>query len=157
VKRFVIALALTAALVAPQASARENRVVKCSTSNARSADSPGGPALIANVARSMTPIDLNAVQMTDKKLTRSVVVEGLFVRRTETNTVEVLARLVNCTKKPLKIDARSSFLDVSQFPTEPTSAWRTIFIPALATGVYQEKSLSRDEVKYYLIELKSAS
>ena len=153
-------LAMVAALcvfVTPSSTgeARENRVLGCSVGKARAAQSSGGPALVANVPRAMTPIDLNAVQMTDKSVTRRVVVEGLFARRTETDTIEVTARFVNCTKKPLQIDARSSFLDADQFPSEPTSAWQRIFLPPLATGVYREQSMGRN-VANYLIELRGA-
>lgn len=108
---------------------------------------------MANVPKSMTPIDLNAVQFTDKPLTRQMLVEGLFARRTETDTVEVTARFVNCTDKPLQVLARSSFMDLTQAPTEPVSAWTQVFIPPKGTGTYRERSMSRDEVQYYLIEL----
>ena len=141
---------------AADAVAAENQVVKCKTRKARKSAPYAGPALVANVPKSMTPIDLNAVQFTDKTLTREVVVEGLFARRTETDTVEVTARLVNCTGEPLQVQARSSFMDEAQAPAEPTSMWTKVFIPAHGTGVYRERSMSRDQVKYYLIELADA-
>lgn len=140
---------------APEADARENRPLKCKTSAARKAPGSGGPALVANVPRAMTPIDLNAVQMTDKALTRSVLVEGLWAQRTEVDTLQVTARFVNCTKKPLVIQARSSFMDSAQIPTEPASAWKTVFLPPLATAVYQERSIAMGEVAAYLVELRS--
>lgn len=134
-------------------AARENRVVKCKTGAARSAPPYAGAALVANVPRAMTPIDLNAVQFTDKALTRQMLVEGLFARRTETDTVEVSARFVNCTGRALTIRARSSFMDDVQYPVEPASAWQRVIIQPYATGVYRERSMKRDEVKYYLIEI----
>ncbi|WP_296717388.1 hypothetical protein [Erythrobacter sp.] len=134
-------------------AARENQVVKCKTGKARKAPGYAGAALVANVPRSMTPIDLNAVQFADKALTRDMVVEGLFARRTETDTVEVSARFVNCTKRALTIRARSSFMDDVQYPVEPSSAWQRVIIQPYATGVYRERSMKRDEVKYYLIEI----
>ena len=153
------ATALTAVLAAlacaPNAQAAENRVVKCDTYAARHEPAPGGPALVANVARAMVPIDLNAVQMTDRKLTRAVLVEGLWARRTETDALMVTARLVNCTDKPLVVQARSSFIDRDQMPTEPASMWRTIFIAPRATGTYQERSIAAKPVAAYLIELRS--
>jgi hypothetical protein len=141
--------------VSGPAETRENRPLKCKTGKARGAKSVGGPALVANVPKSMTPIDLNAVQMTEKKLGKQMVVEGLFAQRTETDALQVTARLVNCTKSPLAVQARSSFMDANQIPTEPTSMWRTVFIPPLATGVYQERSIATDKVAAYLIELRS--
>lgn len=150
------ALLLGGGAVAADAVAAENRVVTCKTRKASRAGAYAGPALVANVPKSMTPIDLNAVQFTDKKLTKQVIVEGLFARRTETDTVEVTARLVNCTDTPLQVRARSSFMDEAQAPTEPTSMWSTVVIAPRGTGVYRERSMSRDEVKYYLIELADA-
>lgn len=138
--------------IAP-AMGSENQILKCKTWQARRAPPVAGPALVANVPRSMTPIDLNAVQFTDKPLTRQVLVEGLFARRTDTDTVEVTARLVNCTDKALQVQARSSFMDVTQAPTEPTSTWTQVFIPPRGTGTYRERSMGREDVKYYLIEL----
>lgn len=154
-KRFIPALVALAALSHPAAEARENRVVKCKISAARADPGSSGPALVANVPRSMTPISLNAVQWTDKRIERKMVVEGLFARRTEANTVQVTARFVNCTKDPLVLQARSSFLDSAQFPAEPTSAWKNVYVPAYATGVYQESSIATDKVSSYLIELRS--
>lgn len=151
-KRVLMLVALAGSLLATTAAA-ENNVVKCKTWQARRAAPLAGPALVANVPKSMTPIDLNAVQFTDKPLTRQMLVEGLFARRTETDTVEVTARFINCTDKPLQVQARSSFMDLTQAPTEPVSAWTQVFIPPKGTGTYRERSMSRDEVQYYLIEL----
>lgn len=154
-KRALLLVALASPVCIAPALA-ENSVVKCKTGKATRAAPVAGPALVANVPKSMTPIDLNAVQFTDKPLTRQMVVEGLFARRTDTDTVEVTARLVNCTDKPLQIRARSSFMDETQAPTEPVSAWTQVFLPAKGTGTYRELSMSRDEVKYYLIEVAPA-
>jgi len=152
------ALAAAAALVtslgdSQPLAARENQVVKCKTSVARKSGEYPGAALVANVPRAMTAIDLNAVQFTDKALTRQVLVEGLFARRTDTDTVEVSARFVNCTGKMIIIRARSNFMDEVQYPVEPVSAWQRVIIQPYATGVYRERSMKRDEVKYYLIEI----
>ncbi len=134
-------------------AARENQVLKCKSSRARASGAYAGAALVANVPRAMTPIDLNAVQFTDKSLTRKTLVEALFARRTETDTVEVSARFVNCTGSPITIRARSSFMDDVQYPVEPVSAWQRVIIQPYAIGVYRETSMKRSEVKYYLIEI----
>lgn len=152
----LIALLLGGGTFAADVVAAENRVVKCKARKARRSAPYAGPALVANVPQSMTPIDLNAVQFTDKTLTREVIVEGLFARRTEADTVEVTARLVNCTGAPLQVQARSSFMDEAQAPTEPTSMWTRVFIPPHGTGVYRERSMAREQVQYYLIELADA-
>lgn len=145
--------AAVAAVAVLPAAAAENQVLQCKTKRARKAPHYAGPALVANIPRAMTQIDLNAVQFIDRRLTRDVLVEALFARRTATDTLEVTARLVNCTDVPIQIDARSSFLDAAQAPSEPTSAWSRVFLPPRATGIYRETSISRDDVQYYLIEL----
>jgi len=151
-----IALAIAALGAAAPAYADENRVLKCKIGKARSQGRYHGPALVANVPKAMTPIDLEAVQMTDKAVTKSVIVEAMMARRTETNTLQVMTRVVNCTKDDLQIEARSNFMDADQMPTENASVWKRIFIPALSTGVYTESSIGRDKVATYFVELRSA-
>ena len=151
----VAVLGILAAAATP-GEARENRVLKCSTEAARRQAAPVGPALLANVPRAMTPIDLNAVQMTDKGLARKMLVEGLFAMRTPTDTVQVVARVVNCTGKTVSIEARSSFMNNAQIPTEPVSTWKTVHVPAYGTGVYEERSMARQDVSYYLVEMRQA-
>lgn len=149
----MVALALLGFMVHERVDARENRPLKCRIGAARRAATPAGPALVANVARAMTPVSLDAVQMTDR-IWKKVVVEGLFARRTPANTLEVMARLVNCTKDPLTVEVRSSFLDTGQAPTEPTSVWRVVHIAPLAMATYQERSIGMATVANYLIELR---
>ncbi len=155
----VAACVVVAAMVAGTApgAATENKVVHCRTSAAREAGPSGGPALVANVPGSMTPIDLNAVLMTDKKLARQVIVEGLFAQRGGTGGLRVIARLVNCTSEPLVVQARSNFMDANQLPTEAASAWRTIYLSPRAMGVYEENALGGPKVAAYLIELRPHS
>lgn len=157
--RIAFAFAATAVLLSglvpdTPAEARENRPLKCRIGAARRAQAPVGPALVANVPRAMTPVSLDAVQMNDR-VWKQVVVEGLFVRRTPTDTLEVMARLVNCTKAPLAVEVRSSFLDAGQAPAEPTSVWRIVHIAPLAMATYQERSTATTNVAHYLIELRS--
>lgn len=152
-----LTLALLAAAVAVPALATENKTVSCRTYMARWAGSSGGPALVANVPSSMTPIDLNAVLFTDKKLGRKMIVEGLFAQRTAMNGLRVMARLVNCSKEPLVVQLRSNFMDANQLPTEAASAWKTVYLSPKATAVYEENSIGRAQVGAYLIELRPES
>jgi hypothetical protein len=152
-----LALALLAVTVAAPALATENKTLSCKTYLARWAGSSGGPALVANVPRSMTPIDLNAVQFTDKKLGKKMIVEGLFAQRTAMDGLKVMARLVNCSKEPLVVQLRSNFMDANQLPTEAASAWKTVFLSPKATAVYEENSIGRAMVASYLIELRPES
>ncbi|QEH77433.1 hypothetical protein EIK56_04330 [Sphingomonas sp. C8-2] len=155
-RMYLLGAIAAGALFAVPAQARENRPVKCDIGDAKRSLSAGGPALVANVPSAMTPIDLNAVQMTDKKLANRVVVEGMFARRTETNSVEVITRFVNCTKKTVELDARSSFMDENQVPTEDSTYWKKVILAPKATGVYRGLSIGRDEVKYYLVEVRTS-
>ena len=150
--RILIAAFMLAAAAAP-ALATENKVVSCKTYLARWAGHTGGPALVANVPSSMTPIDLNAVLFTNKKLDRQVIVEGLFAQRTPVGGLRVMARLVNCTDKQLVVQARSNFMDANQLPTEAASAWKTLYLSPRATSVYEENSVG-PQVGAYLIELR---
>ena len=156
-KKLLLVGLIPLAFATTAGEARENRTLKCNISAARADGGSGGPALVANVPRSMTPISLDAVQWTDKTLRRKMVVEGLFARRNEAENVEVTARFVNCTTKDLVIQARASFMDASQFPTEKTSAWINVSIPARATGVYNGRSVGGPKVEHFLVEIRNAN
>jgi hypothetical protein len=156
-KKLLLLAAIPLIFSGHSGEARENRLVKCNIYAARADPGSGGPALVANVPRSMTPISLNAVQMTDKTLRRKMVVEGLFAMRNEADNIEVTARFVNCTNNDLVIQARSSFMDGNQFPTEKTSGWTNVAIPARATGVYTERSISGAKVQHFLVEIRNAN
>lgn len=114
----------------------------------------GKPALVGkDYGLAMTPIPLDAVQMTNRALAASVAIQSVAARRTATDTVQVTSRFVNCTDKTINMQVRTSFMDASQVPTEPVSAWRTVFVPPRATAVYQENSIGRGAVAHYLIEV----
>ncbi len=130
----------------------ENQVLKCHIGVARRAPSTGD-ALVANVPGAMRPIPLDAVQFIDKTLAKTVLVQDIFQRRTETGGVEVIARLVNCGKAPVQLRARTSFMDAQQVPLEATSAWKTLFLPPLSLKVYAERSIRRDDIDSFLIEV----
>lgn len=113
-----------------------------------------GPALAPAVPGTMSEVPLNAVSMTDIAITNKVLVQTVGARRSPTGTVDVFTRLVNCTDFPLQVEGRTQFLDQSQIPVEPTSAWQRVYLPARATGVYQESSTDIRRVSLYLIELR---
>lgn len=101
----------------------------------------------------MTPIPLDAVQFTNKALAETVAIQAVVARRTPTDSVQVTSRFANCTDKAINMQVRTSFMDASQVPTEPVSAWRTVIVPPRATAVYQENSIGRGAVTHYLIEV----
>lgn len=112
-----------------------------------------GPALVGQgYGLEMTPIPIDALQYTDGSVASSVAVQAVRATRSATDTVQVTARVVNCTDKPISVRARSSFMDEKQIPTEPTSAWKILFLSPKATSIYQEFSISTN-VSHYLIEL----
>jgi hypothetical protein len=118
---------------------------------------PGGPAgdaLVALNYDAMTPIPVDAVQFTNEALAREVVVQQLSARRTSTNTVQVSARLVNCTDYPVVVGSRLHFMDANHVPVEDVSVWQRLVLRPRALGQIQESSMSRD-VEHYVVELRA--
>ncbi|MFC3053175.1 putative periplasmic lipoprotein [Kordiimonas pumila] len=113
---------------------------------------PPKPALVTDVPSIMTPVALNSVQIVDKNIRKKIMPQAVFARMSPTGTVEVMARLVNCTDYDQEILVRTSFMDLSQMPSEPTSIWKRLFLSPKSTQVYTEKSMLPD-VGYYLIEV----
>ncbi len=135
-------------------------VVECSTPSwaqvrgSQSPDQKGKPALVGKkYGMAMTPIPLDAVQFTNKPLAETVAVQSVAASRTPTDSVQVTSRFVNCTDTTTNMQVRTSFMDASQAPTEPVSAWRTVIIQPRATAIYQENSIGRGTVTHYLIEV----
>lgn len=117
-----------------------------------------GPALVGEeYGVTITPIPLDAVVFNDKKLARKVAVQALWAQRTPADTVEVGARLVNCTTNPLQLGVRTSFMDSRQRPTEQISGWKAVFIQPRTTALYSEVSIDRDSVSHYLVEVRDAT
>ena len=127
-------------------------VVQCAVPKSRPA--PKGPAMVGHeYGMKMSPIPLDAVQFTEQRIANTVAVQALYAARTPTQTVQVTARFVNCTGQPIAVRARTSFLQASQAPSEPASAWQTVVLSPKATGIYTESSIGRGEVAHYLVEL----
>ncbi len=117
-----------------------------------------GPALVGQeYGPKMSVIPLDAVQYTDKSLTRRVAVQTLSATRTETETVSVDVRFVNCTSSAVQLGVRTSFMDKKQRPTEAASSWKTVFVQPRATATYSETSVGRENVANYLIEIREAA
>ncbi len=150
---FIGALALPAALagsgcVAPPPA---SPVVQCTWP--RPAGAPPGDALVALNYDAMTPIPTDAVQFTNEALAREVVVQHLSAHRTPTNTVQVSARLVNCTDYPVVVDSRLHFMDANHMPLEDVSVWQRVVLRPRALGQIQESSMSHG-VEHYVVELR---
>jgi hypothetical protein len=142
------AVALTGAATA---DVKSKNMVKCDFRPLKKLGLPG-PALVEQVPGTMTPMPLNSVRITDKNIAKKILPQAVFSRRTQTGTVEVMARLVNCTDYPQEVLVRTSFMDINQMPAEPTSAWQRVFLQPRSQNVYSEKSMMLD-IGYFLIEV----
>jgi len=111
------------------------------------------PALLGDLTEAMSPIPLDAAYVSDPNITHKVMVQTVLARRTPAKSVEVAARIVNCTDYAQQVLAHVSFMDTNQFPTEPTSAWRLIHLEPHSIGTYQEVSIGGANVASYVIEL----
>lgn len=112
-----------------------------------------GPALVGQgYGMQMTQLPLDALQFTSSELANSIAVQSVFAKKTPADTVQVTARIVNCTGKPIAVLARTSFMDSTHAPTEAISAWRTVYIPPKSISLYHEISSSIN-AWHYMIEL----
>jgi len=125
---------------------------------AAQAPPPGGAPAPAEVptAPAVSPITMpvNAVNITDHRLTNKIMVESANARRNPTGTIEVWTRLVNCTDFPLQVEGRTHFLDEARTPVEDASVWHRVFLPARSYGVYNESSTNAGRVRFYYVELR---
>ena len=152
-----IGVILAAALGVSSHSHAEDTRVKCDFAKVEQAEKAmrgREPALIGSVQGAMTPVALDSVYVIDSAIRRKVMAQDLFARRTPSGSIELVARIVNCTDHPLQVQGRTSFMDSTKFPTENPSAWQTVFIEPRSFGTYREVSIGRDQVAYYLIELQ---
>ena len=112
------------------------------------------PAALPTAPSPVTPMPLNAVNITDVAITNKIVVESTNARRNPSGTVEVWARLVNCTDFPLQIEGRIHFLDEMRTPVEQVSAWNRIFLAPRTYGIYSESSTDTNRVRFYYVEIR---
>jgi hypothetical protein len=151
--KFELSLLLAAALLSAGCAGPHIMPVECKFPTR---DMPDGPALVAQEYGEITPIPLDAVQFTNPQLKEQLVVQSLKASRTPTNTVQVSARIINCTDAPLVLGLRSHFfMGEEQADNEQESAWSKLIIQPRALGGYKESSLTA-EVLNYLIEIRDA-
>jgi hypothetical protein len=111
-------------------------------------------AVVGPLQNTLTPVPLNTVRIIDPRIANKILPQSVDARRTPTGTVEVRARLVNCTDFPQQIQARTLFLDSAKFDVEPPSVWRRVIIPPRSFGQYAEKSMSAERVANFTIEMR---
>jgi hypothetical protein len=153
----ILASAVLAALVLAGCSstpaARPQALLKCDYKALKASALTGGPALTSTAYGSVKDIPADAVLISDAGLYNSVIVQQLGTQNTAGGTVQVNARLANCTGAGMSVRARTAFLDAGMAPAEPVSAWRTVYLPAGGMAVYQESSYSSGKAAHYYIEL----
>ncbi|HLJ64897.1 MAG TPA: DUF1425 domain-containing protein, partial [Stellaceae bacterium] len=106
------------------------------------------------LAQTMIPVPLNTVRVIDGRIGNKVLVQSVAARRTETGTLEVQTRLVNCTDFPLHVQGRTLFLDASNFDVEPPSTWQLVVLPPRSLNQYAEKSTQTEKVATFTVELR---
>ncbi len=112
-----------------------------------------GPALVGqSYGMAMTPLPVNSVQFGSRSASQVMAVQSLFAERSPTDTVQVVARFVSCADRATAVRVRTSFLRASLAPSEPPSAWKTVYLEPRATAVYTELSVATD-VAHYLLEV----
>jgi len=113
-----------------------------------------GPALVGEeYGLLLAPIPLDSVVFLDTSTANQVLVQAMRASRTPTDTVQLHARLFNCSRAPLEVQARVNFLLENQAPAEPVSAWRAVIIQPGSMATYTELSLGGSEVAHYLVEI----
>lgn len=119
-----------------------------------------GPSASALVGKGygvqMAPIPVDSVMFASKDLGKKVGIQELTAARSESDTVRVTARFVNCGASPVQLSARVHFMDDKKRPSEKPSAWQNVFMQGKSFGVFSESSLGDDTVATYLVEVREA-
>jgi hypothetical protein len=108
--------------------------------------------LDSQIPGSFTPIPLDQIQILDPTLIPQVMVQSAGAGRSATQTLQVQARLVNCTDATIAVEARTHFIAPSGASNEPISAWKRIDIPQRGLGVYAESSMGTTQADKFLVE-----
>jgi hypothetical protein len=116
-----------------------------------------GPVLVPPQPGTMTPMPLNAVNITDTAITNKVMVQATNAKRLPGGQVEAFARVVNCTDYALQVEGRTHFLDAAQAPVEDATAWQRIYLSPRSMGHYKAMSTRTSAVETYLIELREGT
>ena len=112
------------------------------------------PALMPPLAGTMAPVPINTARVVDAQVANKVLIQAVAARRTETGTVEVQLRLLNCTDFPLQLQGRTMFLDANLMDTEAPSVWRRVFLPPRSIAQYSELSTGFRNIANFSIEIR---
>lgn len=113
-----------------------------------------GRTIVPAMAGASAPMPSNAVEVTDPRIARKVLVQSSAARRTETDGLRVVVQIFNCTDYPLQVEARSLFLHGADQSAEPPSMWQRLHLPPRTVSSYSEQSLGGAKVAGYLVELR---
>jgi hypothetical protein len=116
-----------------------------------------GPVLVGPLPGTMSPLPLNMARVTDFRITNKVLVQMVQAQRTETGTVRVQARLINCTDFPLQVEGRTQFQDASTMNVEPISMWQRVYLPPRSANDYSEMSVNARRTTTFFIELREGT
>lgn len=143
-----VALALAGCVTPPQGEAPV--VAECQGALARGVS---GPALVGQpYGVQMTPLPMNSVQFDSAETASRIAIQAIHAERTPSNTVGLVARVLNCSDSSVSLRFRVSFLKAGGAPAEPISAWKVVHITPRATALYEEKSVATG-VANYLVEI----
>jgi hypothetical protein len=100
----------------------------------------------------------NTVSILDSRLGKKIIVESVNATTTDTDTVEIMVRLVNRTDDRLHLESRSHFMNNERAPTEAVSGWKSLFLPPSSMVVYREYSVSTiPDVTTFLVEVRAVA
>jgi len=133
------------------------RTTSCNASALGNGSVPANGVLDSQIPGAFTPIPLDQIQILDPSLVPYVMIQSAGSARTATQTMHVVARMVNCTNEPMQLEARTHFIAPSGASAEPVSAWKRIYVPQRGLGVYEEYSMGTIMADRFLIELRKAN
>jgi hypothetical protein len=133
------------------------RTTSCNAGALGSGAVPANGVIDSQIRGAFTPIPLDQIQILDPQLVPYVMIQSAGSTRTATQTLHVMARMVNCTNEPMQLEARTHFISASGGSAEPISAWKRIYVPQRALGVYEEYSVSTVLADKFLIEMRRAN
>lgn len=114
-----------------------------------------GPALVGeDYGPKTTPIPLDSVLFASKDLSKRIAVQSIFAARSETHTVRLTARLINCSDSAAQVSVRAHFMDRERRPTEKPSGWQAVYLQPRGLGIYDESSIASEPVAHYLLEVR---
>ena len=158
IKTLAVAAIAAGALGACQSAVVEPNPVCDFTKIQEARDNPkSGPVLVSLVPGAHTDMPLNTVNITDVAITNKILLQATNAQRTDTGTVRVWARMVNCTNFHLQLEGRTHFLNAGQAPVEGVTAWQRVHMPARAIGTFTDLSIATKDVETYLIEIREGT